>query len=246
MQTSWENSAKKYGKLVGKEGSYYHQSVIFPQLLPLLDLNKYSSLLDLGCGQGVFSRVIDPELVYFGLDMSPTLIDQAKKLSQSKAYFKVQDVSRPFKLTKTNFSHVVFILSLQNMKDLDQALSNAVFHLHAKGQIFLILNHPLYRIPKYSDWVVDGTIQYRRVWGYMQPKEIPIDMNPGNQKQSTVTWSFHYSLQDYMAVFRKHRLVISVLEEWISDKVSVGKNAKRENVSREEIPMFMCIGLKRG
>jgi SAM-dependent methyltransferase len=245
MQTSWENSAKKYGKLVGKEGSYYHQSVIFPKLLEAMALTPKSSVLDLGCGQGVFSRIIPPDLTYFGLDISPSLIQQAKRLNTSKAYFKVQDVGKPFRLTKANFSHVVFILSLQNMEDLHTAIKNAASHLSPKGRLFIVLNHPVFRIPKHTDWDTHPQAQYRRIASYMSPLKIPIDMNPGTQTQETLTWSFHHSLSDFMKVFRENKLVIEDLDEWVSDKISVGKNAKRENVAREEIPMFMVVVLKK-
>ena len=253
--TSWENSAKPYHELVGNKGSYYHQHIIFPRALALLNLTGYSSLLELGCGQGVFSRVIPENITYFGLDKSPTLIALAKSMQkkkplvanvvapqdEKKPYFKIQDVSVPFKLAKTNFTHAVIILALQNMPSFETAIANASAHLKPGGKLLIVLNHPSFRIPKHSSWVMEPYTQSRRIHRYMEQFSIPIDMTPGSQDQATMTWSFHAPLSAYSAVFYKHNLLIEKIEEWVSDKTSVGKNADRENKARAEFPLFMGI-----
>ncbi len=244
--TSWEVSAKAYATLVGEKGSYYHQSVIFPQLLALMQPKPTDSVLELGCGQGVFSRLLHPQTTYFGLDASPTLIKEAQKLKgQSKAYFKVQDVTQKFHLTKSNFNHIVIILALQNMEDLAGVIANARAHLHPKGHLWIVLNHPAFRIPKHSGWLTEDQSQARVVEAYMSDLKIPIDMTPGSKTNKKTTWSFHHSLSTYMRVLRENKLVIEDLQEWISDKKSVGKNAARENTARQEIPMFMLIVVGR-
>jgi len=237
-ETSWEKNAKAYSALVGEEGSYYHRSVIFPKLLALMQLTEKDAILELGCGQGVFSRQI-PKCTYFGLDASPTLIKEAKRLSPTH-YFKVQDVTQPFKLTKKEFTHVVIILALQNMADLHSVIANAKAHLHRKGKLWIVINHPAFRIPKATTWLIDEDKQSRVVDAYMTLQKIPIDMTPGGQK-STITWSFHRPLQAYISAFKNQKLVLQDLHEWVSDKKSVGKNAERENKSRAEIPMFMLL-----
>ena len=61
-QTSWENSSKWYGKIVGREGHYFHQTIIFPKIRQLIDWGKVSSVFDFGCGQGVFERQLNPKI----------------------------------------------------------------------------------------------------------------------------------------------------------------------------------------
>ncbi len=240
--TSWEVSAKSYGALVGQKGSYYHQAVIFPNLLQLMAVKPSDTVLELGCGQGVLSRLLPPQTTYFGLDASETLIKEAqKRKGKHHAYFKFQDVTRPFKLTKSNFKHVVIILALQNMRDLEAVIANAKTHLHPKGKLWIVLNHPAFRIPKNSEWVTEEKRQSRLVHAYMSPQKIPIDMNPGAKTQKKTTWSFHRPLSGYMAALKAHKLAVVDLQEWVSDKESEGKNAARENKARDEIPMFMLL-----
>ena len=62
-----------------RKGAYYHQAVILPNALRLL--GKYSSLLDLGCGQGVLQRQMPESVEYVGIDASKELIASAKKMT---------------------------------------------------------------------------------------------------------------------------------------------------------------------
>ena len=246
-QTSWEISAHDYSQLVGKTGSYYHRAVIFPQLLQAMALRSKSAVLELGCGQGVFSRLIPQASTYFGLDASPTLIDEARKLKEDRtSYFKVQDVTRDFRLTKTNFDHVVIVLALQNMANLDAVFANAYAHLKPKGHLWMVINHPSFRIPKYTEWQVQGSAQLRVVSKYMSITKIPIDMTPGSKQHKQITWSFHYPLSHIVSTLKSNRFSVADLQEWVSDKQSEGKHAVRENTARAEIPMFMMICATKG
>ena len=65
-------------------------------------------------------------------------------------------------------------------------------------------------------------------------------MNPGDSG-SQVTWSFHHPLSFYTDLLTKRGLVIDAIEEWTSDKESVGKAARMENRSRGEFPLFLAI-----
>jgi hypothetical protein len=43
QNTSWEKSSKWYNKIVGDEGHYFHQAVIFPNLKKIINFNEYKS-----------------------------------------------------------------------------------------------------------------------------------------------------------------------------------------------------------
>lgn len=117
LDTSWEKSGKWYKNIVGDEGHYYHQHVILPNLLRLLKFQKGNSLLDLACGQGILERQISEEVDYVGIDLSPTLINEARKKSnKTKHIFGVADVSKTLPIDKKDFSHAAIVLALQNIK----------------------------------------------------------------------------------------------------------------------------------
>ncbi len=239
--TSWEGVKNWYDGLVGENGHYFHQKIILPGVKRLLNLQSNSSLLDLGCGQGILSRVIPKEVDYLGIDISPSLIQEAKKYRPDN--FFVGDISHMPPLSKQDFTHSCFILSLQNMKDPQKAIAFAANHLGDRSHILLILNHPCFRIPRQTSWGEEGGL-YRKVNRYMSPLQIPIRERPGREK-SAITYSFHHCLSDISSWLFTNGFVITQLEEWCSDKTSTGKRAKMENFVRKEFPLFLAIGGKK-
>lgn len=243
-ETSWQSVSKWYGELVGKEGHYFHQHVILPQSLKLLDLREDSSLLDIACGQGVLARQIPQEVYYQGVDAAPGLINQAKKLDKNpKHIYTVADVSKKLPIKKNDFSHVAVILSLQNIKNPDGVIRNACRHLKSGGELLIVLNHPCFRIPRQTSWEIDeqSKMQYRRVNRYLSPLEIPVRSNPGKGEASEVVWSYHLPLSEYSRLLSENGFVIEKIEEWASDKSSAGPAAKMENRARNEFPLFIAI-----
>ena len=82
--TSWEPVSRWYDEAVGKTGHYYHEHVILPKLLPLLQPEE--SLLDLACGQGILSKHLSPNRTYLGVDISKSLINSAKQQNKNKLH----------------------------------------------------------------------------------------------------------------------------------------------------------------
>lgn len=243
-KTSWESSDRWYGKLVGEKGHYYHQSIIIPNVLRLLQIKPADNraLLDLGCGSGVLARHLPKEMSYVGIDASKGLLEQAKQQTKT-GQFLFADVTKPLPLKKTDFDLVTFILSLQNMEDGKGALEQAAKHLKTSGQLLLILNHPAYRIPRQTDWGYDEgkKLMYRQVNSYMSSLKIPIAMQPSKQEKSPTTYSFHNPLSTISSWLKSAGFVIAELDEWCSDKKSEGGRAKAEDRIRKEIPLFLAI-----
>lgn len=244
-KTSWEPVSKWYNNIVGSEGHYYHQNIIIPKLMSLLNFSKDKShsLLDLACGQGVMANKIPQDMDYLGIDISPSLIKEAKSKDKNRKHgYLVADVSKPLKLDK-KYSHGIIVLALQNIEDVPGVLKNARGHMLDGGRLAIVLNHPCFRIPRQSSWGVDEQkkLQYRRVDRYFSAMPIPIAANPSKGVASVETMTYHHPLSYYCGCLKEAGFLIETIEEWCSDKESVGKNAKMENRSRDEIPMFLTI-----
>lgn len=243
QSTEWEEAGKWYDQIVGQEGHYYHKHVVLPKLLHLLDLKNStaSSLLDLGCGQGILARSIPSHITYTGVDLAPTLIASAQKTQTKNQTFVVGDACSPLPVKKTDFTHAVMVLSLQNMAHPAQAILEASRHLIKGGVLAIVLNHPCFRIPRHTSWTIDvpKKMQCRRIDRYLSPLQIPIQTNPGKNAQTT--WSFHHSLSDYSRFLADAGFAIILLEEWTSDKKSTGKHAKMEDRARTEFPLFLTF-----
>lgn len=248
IDTSWNKVAPWYEKIVGNDGHYYHEHVVIPGVLRLLDLKNTDTLIDLACGQGILARKIPHIQKYLGLDLAKELIKEAKIKNKEKNYeFLTCDLSKILKEREEKFDKATIILALQNIEQAENVLKNAANYLKKGGKLVIVLNHPCFRIPRQSGWNIDekNKQQQRYVNRYLSQLKIPIDMNPGRKQEiQKITWSFHRSLQDYSQMLNRTGFTIEKIEEWASDKESVGKAAKMENRARAEIPLFMALLVK--
>jgi ubiquinone/menaquinone biosynthesis C-methylase UbiE len=244
--TSWNKVAPWYGKIVGQDGHYYHEHVVIPGVLRLLNLKSEDTLVDLACGQGVLARKVPKLKKYLGLDLAKELIKEAKDRNRENNHeFLVCDLSNILREREEKFDKAAIILALQNIEQAGNVLKNATNYLKKGGQLVIVLNHPCFRIPRQSGWSIDekSKQQQRFINRYISTLKIPIDMNPGQKEEQVknMTWSFHHSLQDYSQMLFQAGFLIEKIEEWSSDKESTGKAAKMENRARTEIPLFMAI-----
>ncbi len=246
--TSWNSVASWYDELL-KEDDSYQAKVVLPNLLRVLDLKKGEKVYDLACGQGYFANVF----AHMGAevtasDLSKNLIETAKKNSKEKVNFYITPAHRAQFLKDNTIDTIVIVLAVQNIENVNEVLVECKRVLKKEGRIVLVLNHPAFRIPQASDWYFADGVQSRIISQYLSPSKIYIDMTPGekNPKKKIKTISFHRSLQDYMKVFSKNGFAITRLEEWISHKQSgAGPRQLAEDKARKEIPMFMCVEIKK-
>lgn len=245
-KSSWQPVHAWYDKQLGNSGDWTHKNIIIPKTVALLSLSPSSTLLDLGCGQGIFARAIPTSLRYMGVDISSSMIDSAKKRDKNSLHsYSIGDITTtlPFPI---KFTHAVSILTLDNIQDIPAVIQKTATYLEPHGVFVFVINHPCFRIPRQSSWEIDeqNKIQYRRINRYLSPLEIPISMHPGETKKTT-TWTFHYPLSSYSTWLEKSGFGIEKIEEWISDKTSVGTAAKMENRARAEIPLFLAVRAKK-
>ncbi len=242
--TSWGGEADWYSDHVEQDDTY-HAKVLLPNIVRIVTPKKGQDVLEIGCGEGFFARTLAQEgSSVTACDIAPELIEIGKKKGGSVSYrvSKAQDLSW---VKEKSFDVVLAVLTLQNMERIDTVMKEVRRVLKPNGRFIFVLNHPAIRIPKASHWGYDEEekIQYRRLDAYLSQRKLAIDMHPGKkQKQTSVTYSFHRSLQEYMKVLKGADFCITRLEEWISHKVSEpGPKAKAENMARKEFPLFMML-----
>ena len=257
--TSWGKVANWYDKLLEKEDDTYQKSLILPNLLRLLEIKNGETIVDLACGQGFFSRAFGNQgAKLIGVDVSRELIGIAKKYSSRNnnsamkqfnnrispeiEYHVAPADNLNFFKNKT-FDKITLILALQNIENVHGVLKECSRVIKQDGKLFIVLNHPSFRIPKSSSWEWDEgqKIQYRRIDSYLTESKAKIQMHPGD-KPNEITWSFHRPLQFYFKMLNKYGFFVSRLEEWNSfKKSSPGPRAVAEDKARKEIPMFLFI-----
>lgn len=245
-ETSWGSVASWYDEMLHDEKSF-QKSVIAPNLLRLLNIQKGDRVLDLACGTGYFSNIFFKEGAHVqGVDIGSELIDIARESSPPQIEYSVASADKIPQIQSKTIDKVVIVLALQNIENVSGVLSECKRVLKPGGTLSLVLNHPTFRIPQSSEWGWDEAkkIEYRRIDKYLSESKIQIDMHPGEKKKQK-TISFHRSLQYYFKQFAKYNFAVSRLEEWISHRQGPkGKRFAASEQARKEIPLFLFLEIK--
>ena len=249
--TSWGGVADWYDGLLEGSGDSFQAKVILPNLIRLVEPRPGMRILDVACGQGYFSRAFAAAgATVVGADISPELIALARKdATVGISYYVAPADSLSFTgagKPEDAFDAAVTVLALQNIENIAGTLAECAGALMPSGRLFIVMNHPAFRVPKDSSWQWDETAarQYRRIDAYMSDRTYAVDMAPGEKdparKKTTV--SFHRPIQAYFKALNKAGFAVARLEEWISHKQSQkGPRAAEEDRIRKEIPLFLCL-----
>lgn len=241
--TSWGNVAVWYQESVASEKSYQRR-LILPNLVRLMDIRPGEKILETACGEGIMSRAFrEAGGIVSAADISPELVALAKKNSPAEIRFEVAPADRMEMFSEGFFDKAAIVLALQNIEADKEAVREIARLLHPGGKLFIVLNHPCFRIPKASEWGYDETrrVQYRRIDRYISESKNLIEMHPGADPRE-VTVSFHRPLQHYFKILGSSGFAVTRFEEWTSPKVSEpGPRAEAENRARKEIPIFLAF-----
>src|SRR3989344_1837191 len=254
--TSWGNVADWYDENVEQEGSY-QRDLILPNIIRLMNIKPGDNIIDIACGQGMFSREFTKlGAAVVGIDVSPELITIVKDRSKRmNVEYKISSAEKINGVKSGEFDKATIVLAIQDIENLSGVINEASRVLKSNGELFIVINHPNFRIPKRSSWGFDDVkkIQYRRVDEYISESRVKIEVPPSprleqsrDTRSGQATTSFHRPLQTYFKAFQKAGFAVSRLEEWVSGKQSEKwPRADAENEARREFPLFMALVLKK-
>jgi ubiquinone/menaquinone biosynthesis C-methylase UbiE len=237
-RTSWDHLAAWYDGWVGPTGSRYHRALAIPLALELLDLRAGELVLDVGAGQGVLSaHVAASGAQYLGIDASPRMVDVARRRHGRDGRFVLGDAARLSSvpaIRDASFDAAVFLLSIQDMDDLDAVVGAVGSTLRAESRIVVVMTHPAFRQPRHSGWVDDpsGGRPSRRVDAYLRPMAVPLQGRPG----AGPTTSFHRPLSAYVTALARSGFAVDALVE-VADSVRPEPNP--------DIPLFLGLRARR-
>lgn len=260
--THWDNVADWYDALVGEHGSEYHQKVILPGVLRLLQTGKEKRrllaglrVLDLACGQGVACRAFAEQgAKVLGIDAAPALIDAARRREAAEPLgisYHVADATKlhplPPAIPPASFDAVTIILAAQNFTPLSPVWQAVHAALIPGGHLLLVMMHPCFRVFQQSGWHWDDAThtQSRRIHQYLSSFKTQIQMHPG-AAATEATVSFHRPLQAYINTLANANLLLDHLEEWPSHRQPpAGVRFDALEKSRREIPLFLALRARK-
>ncbi len=247
--TSWGGVADWYDRLLKQDEDSYQRRVILPNLLRLMAIAPGERILDVACGPGFFSAAfVHAGGEVTGVDVDERLVALARRnvpapdRGKRGARFLVAPSDRLRGVPDASADKAVVVLAVQNIDDVKGTFAECRRALVPGGRLYLVMNHPAFRVPKSSSWGWDRKgAQYRRVDKYLTEGKVRIAMHPGDEPELS-TVSFHRPLQFYVKALAKNGFLVANLEEWTSHKKSdSGPRAAEENRARREIPLFLFL-----
>lgn len=244
--TSWGRDADWYDELLSKPGTY-QEAVILPNLIRFMEIDRGTTVIDIACGQGYFSRAFAAKGAdVLGIDAGSSLIDSAIEQRGGPTY-RVGAAEDLAGIADGSFDRAAIVLAIQNIEPAAAAIAEAARVTAADGKVVIVMTHPSFRIARHSDWAwsEDGATQYRRQSRYMSELKEKIQTHPGSDPDR-YTYTFHRPLQYYVKALGKAGLAVTRLEEWTSNRKSQpGPRAVAEDRARAEFPLFLAIEARK-
>lgn len=146
----WDNKARFWDALHGDGGNIFHQRLIEPSVLQLLDLSAGERVLDIGCGNGALAR----RMAQLGaqveaIDFSPKMIELAKQRSPARTAINYQvvdatDESALLRLGERSYDAITCTMALMDMPAIAPLFRAASQLLKKKGCLVFATAHPAF------------------------------------------------------------------------------------------------------
>jgi SAM-dependent methyltransferase len=244
---SWQPVASWYDGWVGDRGSRYHQAVAIPAVTDLLDPQPGEDILDVGAGQGVLATYVSGRGArYTGVDLSPRLIEVARRRHNRTGAFVVGDaraLGAVPQLRAHAYDAAVFLLSIQDMDPLGPIFESLDWALRVKSRVVLLMTHPAFRQPRHAGWGFDPgrKLVYRRIDAYLGEMAVPMKAL-GNAR----TVAFHRPISAYVNGLAAVGFAVDAMVE-LPDLPENLRPPGRRPADRadDEIPLFLGLRARR-
>ena len=251
IENNWDRMAASYEDFTEGEDSYSYK-IEWPCIKKMLPDLSGKSILDIGCGTGRFTFLLEKENAesVTGLDLSSEMLLIAKKKGEklgSKAVFTKGDM---LKLTDSVHDKYDFIFSSTSthfINDLNSLFRQMADVMRLSGQAVISVINPVYsaqypikhgeEFPTDDEWVVRYLDKSER--SYIQPW---IEYN--DYIENYLSMSYHHTFSDYINAAIKAGFSIEEVEEpYPPEEWKENEKGRYDNFI--ETPTYMILKLKK-
>ena len=175
MKNGWQESANAWIADMGEHGDFGRRYVLDPVMLPRALRGSPESVLDIGCGEGRFCRMLRQNGVAHvtGIDPTPALIEAARIRDPLSTYIEAGAEELPF--AAESFDLAISYLSLLDIPDLDVAIPEMARVIKPGGRLLIANLNSFKSACGDEGWVmgangerlhypVDNYLSERRMW----------------------------------------------------------------------------------
>ena len=240
---AWNNLGDEWFELA--HGSEHRTRFIMPNMLRLMGDVRGKKILDLGCGEGGYSRELTRRGAQLtAVDCSEKAFDYAS-LAARKEKLVIRHYLRNsndlFDIEPEQFDIVLCSMMLMDCEDLDGTLQEAARVLKPGGKLFASMLHPCFDGNHETGIGRQGEGNGRQVVvkNYFEPKVWEAPLHKGI---TPVVWR-HRTLEDYVKAFLKAGLAIADLNEPRATEEQAKISAGMEFLRR--IPLYLYWELEK-
>lgn len=226
---AWNEAAESWIRFVRSGKNYYSEYLNGPALKRMIRDVEGKKVLDMGCGEGHFSRFFAKAgAEVTGVDLSDALIKAAVEEEEKNPLgvkYIVADAADLNMLESESFDLSFCYMALMDIRDYQGAISEASRVLKTAGRFIVLMEHPCFTFVRVldgkvvSDWETrireDGSKEYLYYWiaDYLRSHSYIVEWKHDRLPSSFMTIGFHRPLSDYVNALAKHGLVVTGLDE---------------------------------
>ncbi len=183
----------------------YRNLFLMPRMLAMLGDVAGQQILDLGCGEGGYSREIARRGgAVTGVDGSPRLIEIARERTRDLSVtYMCANASALDGLHDGTFDRVIAPMSLMDVEDYDRAVREAFRVVRRDGELLMSVTHPCFTM-RGAAWTRDAS---------GRPEVFTID-----SYFERAAWPDHVTQKFRASVIRRHR----TLEDYMTGAIGAG------------------------
>lgn len=248
---SWEALADGWAERVRTGTDFARSYILDPAHLAVLGDVAGQRILDAGCGEGRFSRMLaERQATVTGIDYSHRMIELAREAEEREPLgidYHQADMAELTRFEAGTFEVSIAYLSLLDASRYEEALAAVSRVLVPGGRFVFSLVHPCF-FPPGSDWeprlpgivpIRDADRLYRKVDNYRPAREMRFRMWPTAPVE---TINYHRPLSDYAHACRDAGLLIRDIVEPAADDAVVEKiDFLRGDFRAPSFIIFNCV-----